>query len=174
MTPRLRKFALTAHVTSSVGWLGAVACWLALAIAGLTSKDAQMARSAYLAMELTAWGVIVPLGIASPLTGLVSSFGTRWGLVRHYWVLVKVLITLPATILLLVHMKPIGYLAAVAAGATTSNPELLGRMQVQMVAYGGGAILVLLVVTVLSVYKPRGRTRFGSRRSRAPGTGSPR
>jgi hypothetical protein len=36
MTPRLRKFALTAHVTSSVGWLGAVAAFLALAVAGLT------------------------------------------------------------------------------------------------------------------------------------------
>jgi len=34
MTPRLRKFVLTAHVTLSVGWLGAVAGFLALAIAG--------------------------------------------------------------------------------------------------------------------------------------------
>ena len=54
MTPRLRKFALTAHVTCSVGWLGAVAGFLALAVAGLTSQDAQMVRAAYLAMELTA------------------------------------------------------------------------------------------------------------------------
>jgi hypothetical protein len=54
MRPRLRKFALTAHVTSSVGWLGAVAGFLALAVAGLTSQDAQMVRAAYLAMDLTA------------------------------------------------------------------------------------------------------------------------
>lgn len=60
MTPYVRKFALTAHVTSSVGWLGAVAVFLALAIAGLTSKDAQMVRAAYLAMELTTRFVIVP------------------------------------------------------------------------------------------------------------------
>ena len=70
MTPRIRKFALTAHVTSSVGWLGAVAGFLALAVAGLTSQDAQMVRAAYLAMELTGWFVIVPLSLASPLTGL--------------------------------------------------------------------------------------------------------
>ena len=35
MTPGLRKFALTTHVTSSVGWLGAVGAFLALAIAGV-------------------------------------------------------------------------------------------------------------------------------------------
>jgi len=78
MTPRLRKFALTAHVTSSVGWLGAVAGSLALAVAALTSQDAQMVRAAYLAMELTGWFVLVPLALASLLTGLVQSLGTKW------------------------------------------------------------------------------------------------
>ncbi|VTU44367.1 hypothetical protein [Variovorax sp. RA8] len=60
MTPSLRRFVLTAHVTSSVGLLGAVACFLALAVAGLINRDAQMVRAAYLAMDLTAWFVIVP------------------------------------------------------------------------------------------------------------------
>ncbi len=83
MTPRIRKFALTADVTSSVGWLGAVAGFLALAVAGLTSQDAQMARAAYLATELTGWFVIAPLRLASPLTGLVQSLGTTWGLFPH-------------------------------------------------------------------------------------------
>jgi hypothetical protein len=55
--PLPRKFALTAHVTFSVGWLGAVAAFLALAIAGLTSPDAQMVQAAYLAMDLTTSGL---------------------------------------------------------------------------------------------------------------------
>ncbi|MGH8933676.1 MAG: hypothetical protein ACRDZO_24355 [Egibacteraceae bacterium] len=88
MTPRLRKFALTAHATSSVGWLGAVVVFLALAVVGLTSQDAQTVRGAYLVMEPAAWFVL-PLAIASLLTGLVSSLGTTWGLFRHYWVLFK-------------------------------------------------------------------------------------
>jgi hypothetical protein len=79
MTTRVRKFALTAHVTSSVGWLGAIACLLALTVAGLTSEDAQRVRAAYLATELTAWFVIIPLSLASPLTGRVMSLGTTWG-----------------------------------------------------------------------------------------------
>jgi hypothetical protein len=64
MTPRLRKFALTAHVTSSVGWLGAVVAYPALAITGLTSPDAQRVQAVYLAMELIGWYVIVPLRLA--------------------------------------------------------------------------------------------------------------
>ena len=163
MTPRLRKFALTAHVTSSVGWLGAVAGFLALAVAGLTSQDAQMVRAAYLAMELTASVVIVPLSLASLLTGLVQSPGTKWGLFRHYWILVKLLITILATIVLLLHMQPTSLLAGVAAERTLSSADLHG-LRIQLVADAGAALLVLLVATTLAVYKPRGMTPYGRRK----------
>ena len=163
MSPRLRKFALTAHITSSVGWLGAVAGFLALAIAGLASPDAQTVRAAYLAMELTAWFVIVPLSVASPLTGVVQSLGTTWGLFCHYWVLAKFLITIPSTIVLLVHMQPIGHLARAVAETTMSSGDLAG-MRIQLVAASVAALLVLLVATTLSVYKPRGMTRYGRRK----------
>ena len=163
MTPGLRKFALTAHVTSSVGWLGAVAGFLALAVAGLTSQDAQMVRAAYLAMDLTAWFVIVPLSLASPITGIVQSLGTTWGLFRHYWALAKLLITIPASIVLLLHMQSIGRVAGVAAETNLSSIDLAG-LRVQLVANAGAALLVLLVATTLSVYKPRGMTPYGRRK----------
>ncbi len=102
MTSSLRKLVLTAHVTFSVGWLGAVAAFLVFAIAGLTSQDIQIVRSAYLAMDLTARFVIVPLAFASLVSGLIQSLGTPWGLFRHYWVLLKLLLTTFATIVLLV------------------------------------------------------------------------
>ncbi len=160
MTPHLRRFALTAHVTSSVGWLGAVGAFLALAVAGLTSQDTQMVRATYLAMELTGWFVIVPLSLASLPTGLVMSLGTEWGLFRHYWVLAKLLITVLATILLLVHMQPVGHLARIVAETTLASGELAG-LRVQLVADAGAALLALLVATALSVYKPRGMTPYG-------------
>jgi hypothetical protein len=162
MLPAVRKFALSMHVTSSVGWLGAVAGFLTLAVAGLTSRDEQLVRASYLAMELTAWAIIVPLSLASPLTGVIQSLGTSWGLFRHYWVLVKLLITIPATLVLLIHMRPIGHLARVVAETTLTGGELAG-LRIQMVADAGAAVLVLLVATALSIYKPRGLTPYGQR-----------
>ena len=111
MKPFYHNLSLTAHITFSVGWFGAVAGFLALAIAGLTSQDNQIVRSTYLCMELIAWFVIVPSNLGSLITGVVQSLGTRWGLFRHYWVLVKFLLTIAATIILLLHMQPITYLA---------------------------------------------------------------
>jgi hypothetical protein len=164
MTPRLRKVVLTAHVTFSVGWLGAVAGFLALAVVGLISQDAQRVRAVYLAMESIAWFVIVPLSFAPLLlTGPVLSLGTKWGLFRHYWVLVKLLINILAAAALLVHLRLISHIADVAAETTLSSTDLRG-LRIQLVAYAGAALLVLLVATTLAVYKPRGTTRYGRRK----------
>ncbi|MFF8261317.1 hypothetical protein [Streptomyces virginiae] len=163
--PRLRKLTLTVHVTASVGWLGAVAAFLALAVAGLTSSSAPTVRGAYLAMDVVGWFVIVPLSVASLLTGVVQSLGTVWGLFRHYWVIVKLLITVVATLLLLVHMQPVGHLADAAARAALAGGELEG-MRIQLLADAAAALVVLLTAAALSVFKPRGMTRYGRRRQR--------
>jgi hypothetical protein len=163
LTPRLRKLALTAHVTSSVGWLGAVIAFLALSVAGLTSQDPQTVRGAYLVMELTGWVVLVPLSLASLLTGLVCSLGSSWGLFRHYWVLFKLLINVVATIVLLLYMQTLGTLGDVAAATAVSGGELRGLRDPSPTLHAAAAFLLLLVATTLAIYKPRGITRYGQR-----------
>jgi hypothetical protein len=162
MSPSLRKFTLTAHVATTVGWLGAVAAFLALAIVGLTSDHAETVRGAYLVMEPAAWFVLVPLAFASLLTGVVQSLGTTWGLIRHYWVLFKLMITVFATIILLAYMETFRVMARVAADPSVD----LGIVRNGSPAlHAALALLVLLVATVLAVYKPRGMTPYGRRRS---------
>jgi hypothetical protein len=159
----LRKFALVAHVTSSVGLLGAVAAFLALAVAGLTGQDARSMQVAYVAMEMTTWYVVVPLNLAALLTGLVQSLGTSWGLFRHYWVVVKLLLTTLITVVLLLQTPQIAYMADRATGMRLSGTDHLG-LRASLVVHAGGGLLVLLVTTTLSIYKPRGLTRYGWRR----------
>jgi uncharacterized membrane protein len=162
MSTRARKFALTTHIMSSVGWFGAVVAFLSLAVAGLTSQNSQTVRAAYLSMELTTWGVIVPFSIASLITGIVQSVGTTWGLFRHYWIVAKLGLTVVATVILLVHTQPIGRVAAVAAERMLSSADL-HQLRVQLIADAAAALMALLVATTLSVYKPWGMTSYGRR-----------
>lgn len=173
MTPGLRKLVLTAHITFSVGWIGAVAAFLVLAIAGVSSQNPQMMRAAYPAMELTARFVIVPLAFASLLSGLIQSLGTPWGLFRHYWVLLKLLLTIFATVVLLKKIPLIGY-AARRAAETPMPSAALRAAGIPLVVHAAGGILVLLVVTILSVYKPWGLTRYGGRKQQEQRYQSPR
>ena len=158
LTTRWTKFIFTSHITFSVGWLGSVAVFLALAITGLTSQDTQLARSAYLAMELSGWFIIVPFGLASLSTGLIQALGTKWGLFKHYWIVVKLFLTVAATLLLLLHMQPIAYLAGIASETSFSTDQETG-LRIQLIADAGAAILLLLTTTTISVYKPWGLIR---------------
>ena len=167
MTPIVRKFALTAHITFSVGWLGAVAVFLALAVAGLTSQNIQLVRGLYLAMEMTGWYVIVPFCLASLATGLIVSLGSAWGLFRHYWVSVKFLLTIVSTLILFGFTQTLSYIGVLAADTTMPIDELRNLSQ-SPVIHSGGGLLVLLVNTTLSVYKPWGKTRYGLRKQHKP------
>ena len=163
LTPRLRRLALTAHVSVSVGWLGAVLASLALAVVGLTSHDPETARGAYLVMEPVGRFVLVPLAIGSLLTGALQSLGTAWGLFRHYWILAKLLINVVATILLLLYMETFGYLADVAADPTAGLSSVRNPSPLLHAAL---ALLLLTVATTLAIYKPPGMTRYGRRKQR--------
>ena len=161
MTPAVRRLALTTHVTSSVGWVGAVVVFLALAGLGLSSEDAQTVRGVYLAMEHAAWLTLVPFAFASLATGIVMSLGTTWGLFRHYWVVVKLLITAFATVILLIYMQTFRQMAAVAADPLAAidvvrNPSPLVHAVL--------ALVILLVATVLAIYKPQALTPYGRRK----------
>ena len=164
LTPRLRKLALTAHITASVGWLGAVIAFLALSVTGLTSQDPQTVRGAYLVMERTGWVVLVPLSLASLVTGLISSLGSTWGLFRHYWVLFKLAINLVATTVLLLYTQTLTSLADAAAPTTLSGNELRRLRDPSPTLHAAAALLLLLAATTLAIYKPRGRTRYGQRK----------
>lgn len=140
LPPAWRKLVLLLHVVTGVGFLGAVAAFLALALAG-----------EYAAMRLITWTIILPLAAASLLVGVLSSLTTPWGLLRHYWLAVKLGLTLIAVAVLLLQLRTIDALAAGTAG-----PEA----HVAMIVHSSGGLAVLLAATLLSIYKPRGVTRI--------------
>lgn len=158
--PALRKFTFTTHVTSSVGWIGAVLVFLALAVIGLTSHEERAVRGAYLVMAPAAWFVLVPLAHASLLTGVALSLGTPWGLIRHSWVAAKLVITLFSTVILLIYMGTFKQMAGLAADpvvelALVRNPSPL--------LHASLALVLLIAATVLGIYKPFGLTPYGAR-----------
>ena len=169
MNPLIRKFALTAHIVFSVGWLGAVASFLALAVAGFASQNIQLVRGLYLAMELTGWYVIVPFCLASLISGIVQGLGTKWGLLSYYWVLYKLLITIVSTLILFAFTKTLTRLGELAADATVSVNTLRNPSPV---VHASLAVLALAFTTILSVYKPWGKTGiFGSSKPKGRNSG---
>lgn len=159
MRPAVRRLMLVTHVGSSVGWLGAVVASLALGAIGLAAGDAAVVRAVYLVLEPVGWWTLVPLSVASLLTGVVQACGTAWGLVRHYWVLIKLAMNLFATGVLLLYMQTLEHLAGLA------RTQPAGQLRTASpVVHAAAAIVLLLTALALSVYKPRGETPWSGRR----------
>jgi hypothetical protein len=179
LPPAFRKFWLATHLALSVGWIGAVLVYLALSVTAMTTRDPETVRAGWIAMELTGWYVIVPLALASILTGLVMALGTKWGLFRHYWVLFSLVLTTFATVILLLHMPDVSLLAEVArdpegAALDPAREHLLSRLPEGDLLHPGLGLVVLLLVQILNVYKPRGVTPYGRRKENERGERSPR
>jgi len=158
----VRKFALAAHLTFAVGWIGTVVAYLVLGVAAAASDDPQTIRSAWIAMELVGWYVIVPLAVTSLLTGLLMAAGTTWGLFRHYWVVCSLALTTFATAVVVLHMPTVSSTADVAREADAAHLQSLESD----LAHPGIGLVVLLAILVLNVYKPKGLTPHGQRRQR--------
>jgi hypothetical protein len=113
-------------------------------------------------MRITGWYAIVPLALGSLVTGLIMALGTAWGILRHYWVLITLGLTAFSTAVLLLHMPTVIFIARIAQGADRATLSNLGGDLV----HPGLGLLVLLLITGLNVYKPRGLTPYGWRKKR--------
>jgi hypothetical protein len=162
MSPGVRKAALSVHVISSVGWIGAVVAYLALGISSIVSPDTQIVRAAWAAMDVVGWWSVVPLAILALGTGLIMSLGTAWGLVRHYWVLISFVLTVVCTAVLLEHMPSI---SRIAGRAQEMDAAQLRALRGDLMHPGVG-LAILVVIAVLNVVKPAGVTPYGWRKQR--------
>jgi len=152
--PLPRKLVLLLHMVTSVGFIGGAAAFLVLALAGLGG------RPAYADMQLIAWWVALPAAYLSLLVGIVSSLATPWGLFRHWWVIAKLGLTVIAVVVLQLQMRTIDALAAAEANGWLAK---MTAGKTAMVLHASGGLVVLIVLSLLSIIKPRGITRFAPR-----------
>jgi hypothetical protein len=146
-----RRLAVWVHVLSSVGWMTCALALFALLVPALRGGAPWAVEAAH---HLDTQ-VLAPLANTSAATGLVLSLGTAWGLAVHRWVLAKLVITLVQLYL--------GIFVLSAALDTAADTLRVSPALVVGTALMAGAIAVQ---AWLSVAKPGGRTRWGTRGGR--------
>lgn len=158
-----RRVLLISHIAVSVGWLGADVVMGILAVAGLTTDEPTLALSIFRAAGVFVPLVVLPLSLLALLTGVLLALGTKWGLLRYWWVLVKLAITVILSVLVLVLLRPsVADLADDAAAAQRDGSLLTVAASADPTALlvpATVSVVALTVAVILSVAKPSGRTR---------------
>jgi hypothetical protein len=161
--PRLRRLLLALHLSCSVGWVGAVCAYLALAFAVPATADPAVVRAAWIGMDLIGWYATVPLAVGSLVTGLLMGAVTKWGLMRHYWVLISLVGTVILTAVLILHMPDVTAQADRARTLEEGDLLVMGSDILHAVI----GLVLLIGILILNIYKPRGLTKYGWRKEQA-------
>lgn len=163
LTGRARKVWLTAHVGFSVGWLGGAYCMLVLGTTGLLAPDRGLRLACYELMHLFDEAVNIPLGMSMLVTGLVVSLRTKWGLLRHRWVLTK--FAASTLILILAPLLSVPrLLSCIDQLRVRADP---GSTPLEIIANSAAIVAALTAMTTISIFKPWGRTRWAARTPRS-------
>jgi hypothetical protein len=112
------------------------------------------------------FGIIAAVVIVLLIIVLVTRGPGGHGPSRHI-----LLINLVATVVLLTYMETFALMAAVAADP---GADLGAVRNPSPALHAALALLLLLVATVLAVYKPRGMTRYGQQKQHQRRAGLPR
>jgi hypothetical protein len=164
-----RQWLLFAHVVISLGWMGAGAANVVLAVtAGMTSSS-ETRRACYQLINRLDFALVIPLAFGTLASGVVISLATKWGLFRYWWVLVKLVLTLA---MILFSTFGVGVWVEVSMAATASVSEA-SPVASTLVVGAAANIVSFLFMTWASIAKPWPR-RPGRRRraSSTPGIGA--
>lgn len=164
LSPRVRKAGLVLHVATSVGSIGSVAAFLALAGTGLVTSETELLSGVYPSLDLITSTVIVPLLGSALLLGVIQALFTPWGLLDHWWVAAKLIVTIAILAVLLVQLPGMAKLADASDAGLPLSPELK-QIQLSVVVHSAAGLIVLLIPLLLSIYKPGGLTVFGRRKA---------
>jgi hypothetical protein len=168
LSPSARKLTLTIHIITAIGWIGVDFVLFVFALTGLTTDDPSTLATCYLAIEMFAVVLLVPLGVLSLASGLLLGWGSKYGIFRYHWVLWKLLLNLVLTTLVIVLLRPgVNEAADLVAGSPGTIPDELDQSRANLIFPPVVSITALTFATVLAVYKPWGRTKYGRRRLEA-------
>jgi len=145
---RSRRVALTAHILASVGWFG-IALLVAFCTIAAASSDPATSQALYRAIQISSW-LSIPAGLAALATGVVLGAGTRFGLVRHWWIVAKLVIAAAVIVT-----------DALLVGRAAHHALISGQATAGLYGSTIAHVVVLAIATALSVFKPKGRTPWG-------------
>jgi hypothetical protein len=161
---RTRKVTLVVHLVSVGAWIGIDVMVAVLVGVGRFADDPVQRGTAYQALG---WFVVWPMltsGLVCLASGVVLGLGSRWGLVRYWWVLVKLVLNVVLSALVLVALRP-GMPDVVEHGRALSA-GVASDVDVSFLVFPPTVSLTALVLaTALAVFKPWGRVRRGHRAS---------
>lgn len=157
LSPALRKTIVVFHSVLGIGWMGVDIALFVLLLHGRSAVDAAEAAGSYRAIAVVVPAVVPALSVGVLVTGILLGWGTAWGLLRYWWVFLKLVLSMVMTVMVYVGLVPAVQAIPTVSGLATGNDvrARLGELTTQLFFPPCVSFGLLAIATVLSVFKPR-------------------
>ncbi len=158
LSARARRATLVLHIVSGGAWFGLDLAMAAMVFTALGTDDPETKALAYRALGMFIFWPIAAASVLSLATGMLLGLGTTYGLVRYWWVTIKLALNLVLTVVVLVALRP-GVLELAEQGRRVAEGETVTFLESNIMFPPIVSTAALLVIFTLSVFKPFGRIR---------------
>lgn len=163
LTGRPRKAVLMIHILSAGTWFGMDVVMAALVFTAVGTSSDETRALTYRALELFAVWPMATAGLICLASGILLGLGSKYGLVKYWWVAVKLVLNVLLSTLVLVALRP-GVREAAEQGRLLDDGVSVLLAPGDLLYPPIVSTSLLLVAYVLSVFKPWGRIRRSAAR----------
>lgn len=154
----MRKGVLVVHIVSAGTWIGIDVVMGVLVFTALLAERDSTKALCYRALELFAVWPLLTTGLLSLASGVVLGLGTKWGLIRYWWVAIKLVLNVVLVALVPVLLRP-QVIEMAAQGRRFVAGEAASLAVGELIFPPIVSPTALLIAFVLAVFKPWGRIR---------------
>jgi uncharacterized membrane protein len=155
---RTRRAVLVTHIASAGAWLGVDVAMAVLIVTAMTTDEPATLVFSLQALELVSIWPLLACGLLCLLSGIVLGLGSRWGVVRYWWVATKLALNLVLTGLVVVSLQSEVVEQAALARRFSAGEAVTFDLS-NLIYPPTVSPTLLLVAITLSVVKPWGRIR---------------
>ena len=103
---RTRKGVLVVHIASAGAWIGIDVVMGVFVFTALLAGDENVKVLCFRALELFAILPLLITGLVCLASGVLLGLGTKWGLIRYWWVAIKLVMSVVLVVLVAFLLRP--------------------------------------------------------------------
>jgi hypothetical protein len=163
VSPSMYKFLLASHIVVSVGWLGTAYAKFILELAAITTSAPDISKTIYSTMKYLSIAFPI-LAIPTIITGILLSLCTKWGLIKYYWVVAKLVLAVGVIVTAISLDGRLIDQSISALSSQSMDKGIVSAPTILLISLTVAHLIMLVAATFITVYKPWGKTWFGRRK----------
>lgn len=162
LTQKKKQWLVAIHVIAVASWIGGTLGMLLLGLYLRSGENGEQLAYTLSSMEVIDENLLKYPALLTLLTGILLSVWTQWGLVKHYWVTIKLILTVVTIMMGILFLD--NWTASLAdmiseTGFAALRNETFQSTWLSIIIMASFNVVCLLLMVFITYFKPFGKIK---------------